>query len=422
MKSGARLDSSQRFVLNSRIALELSPGLAFKFSIVGMLFIPPQIACADEIRASADVTATAGWTSNPFSEVGHNQGSADVDVNVRPTVSLVAEHSVLSLNGLFDYQHYFSKYDDSNDYGAGLDYSATLSSRLNTHADVRYDSAIIGGFNAIIPVTDPTVTQPVVTTGPDLALIGSRQRRSTLSFADDTGYTLSSHDSLTANAYYSQSRYGGGLANFSNYHGYGGGAGYSRRISSHLQLGAQASVSRYDYDGPQGNSKVYSLQATFKDQISDTWSTSGALGVSFSDQSLGGKRTNLTGNVQLCRLSPRATLCLNLSDAVLPTGGTGTVNTKTAGVSYSYHLTEHSTISASGQYSRNDEPVQALQIPQFSYGNSYITASANYDRDLQHRIHLVATTHFRKIMGNLGNYPADFGGSIGFSIRLGDYR
>lgn len=396
--------------------------IVWRSSITGFLFVLPQVAWADdEIRASVDVTTSTGWSSNPFAEVGKNLGSAEVQIDVRPVVSMVAEHSIISLSGLLDYQHFFRNYSDSKDYGGGLDYSGTLGSRLTAHANAHYDSSIIGGFDAINPVINPALPQPPVTSGQDIALIGTRDRRSTLSFSGDVGYALSARSSVTANAYYSRVRYAG-VESGSNYNSYGGGAGYSRRISERLQLGLQASTARYVYRGLLGKSQVYSLQATFNDRLSEKWTLLGAAGVSFSDQSFGGRRTNLTGNAQLCRQTSRATLCFTASDAVLPTGATGTVNSKAAGASYSYRLSERSTFTVSGQYSHNDEPVFNRLAQEQRIASSYVTAAASYDRQLRQRIHLIAATHFRKVIGNLGNYPADFGGSLGISIRFGDFR
>jgi hypothetical protein len=399
-----------------------NPRLALQVSMAGALLALPQVALADgEIRASTDVTASTGWSSNPFAETGKDLSSAFVEVDVRPTISLVHEHSDIALTGLFDYQHYFRDYSDSNDYGVGLDYSGTPTARLTTHAAVNYDSSIIGGYDALSPVVNPALPLPPVTTGPDLALVGTKVRRRTLAFAGDLSYALSEYDTVTANAYYTESRYGGAIS-ASNYNSYGGGLGYSRRVSAHLQLGVQGSVSRYAYQGGLGNSDVYSVQGTFKDQLSDRWSVNGALGVSFSSQTLGGNSTNLTGSIQLCRLGPRSTFCVNGNDAVLPTGGAGTVDSKSAGASYSYHLTEHSTVSLSGQYSHNDTPTGRFLANDGRYANSYITLSGTYDRTLRPRVHLIASTHFRKITGNLGDSPADFGGSLGIMIRFGDYR
>ena len=398
------------------------PRVVVQMSMAGVFFAVPQIAMADdEIRTSADVAATSGWSSNPFSETGKNLGSAYVEIDVRPVISLVGQHSVIALSGLLDYQHYFHNYADSNDYGGGLDYSGTLSSRLTVHANAHYDSSIIGGFDSFTTVTDPTQPQAPVTTGPDFALVGTRARRRTLSFGGNAAYSLSPYDSVTANAYYNQDRYGGADA-VSDYNGYGGGVGYSRLVSARLQLGLQASTSRYVYHRLFGNSQVYSVQATFRDQLSARWTISGALGASFSSQTLGSNQTNFTGNLQLCRQSPRSTLCLTASDAVLPTGYTGTVDSKAVGASYSYSLTEHSTLALSVQYSHNGQPIdRSLVGPVIA--DSYVTAGANYDRQLSQRVHFIAATHYRKLIGGqLDRTSADFGGSLGILVRLGATR
>lgn len=401
----------------------LRPGVVVQISMAGALFALPQTAFADdEIRTSADVTATGGWSSNPFTETGKDLSSPYIQIDVRPVISLVGEHHVLAVSGLLNYQHYFRNYPDSNDYGGGIDYSATLSSRLTVHADARYDSSIIGGFGSFTEVVDPTQPQTPVYNGPDIALVGTRARRSMLSFGGNVGYSLSAYDSLSANAYYNQSRYGGGIT-ASDYNGYGGGVGYSRRVSAHLQVGLQVSASRYDYRGVFGHSQVYSVEGTFRDQLSDRWNVSGALGVSFSDESLGGRQTDVTGNIQLCRQSPRTTLCLTASDAVLPTGYSGTVNSKAIGASYAYRLTERSTVTLSGQYSRNSQPIDRNLIGPVRFADSYITLGGGYDRQLSQRIHFVASTHYRKLIGGeLNHTSADFGGSVGILVRFGDLR
>lgn len=397
-------------------------GFALQISIAGVAFGLPHAAWADaEIRPNMVVTATGGWSSNPFAEIGSDLGSAFVQIDARPTINRVTENSVISLSGVLEYQHYFKDYADSSDYGAGLDYSGKLSSRLSVHGNAHYDSSIIGGFDAISPVLNPAEPQPPVVNGPDLALIGSRDRRRTWSFGGDASYSLSPRDSLSANAYYTHSSYSG-IAAISHYDSYGGGLGYSRRISAALQLGLQGSIARYDYQGLQSNSQVYSLQATFSDHFSDRWTLQGAAGASFSNYATAGSRTNFTGNLQLCRQGPRASLCVTASDAVLPTGGTGTVSSKQVGASYSYKLTEHSQISASAEYSHNGEPLDSRLPSGFNVASHYVTLGASYDRTLSQRIHFVASTHYRQITGNSEQSRSDIGGSLGIAIRFGDFH
>ena len=384
--------------------------------IAGTLLALPQSAWAgDEIRTSGDVNVTGGYSNNPFSETTSDPGSAEVEINALPKIRLINEHSVLSLEGLIDYEHFFRRYSDKTDYRGTLDYAATPTSQLTVHGKIDYDSAIIGGLETQFPV-DLTQPQPPPTTGPDLALFGTQTRRRSLESAGDVAYALSAYSTLTANAYYDIERYGGGVS-AANYDGYGGGAGYSRRFSQQLQLGLQASVGRYVYQGLQGNAQVYTLQATGTYTFNSHWNLDGALGGTYSDRTIGGKTTNVTGHVVLCRKTERTTLCLNAGQSVLPTGVTGTVATKTAGASYSYLISEHSTLSFSGTYSNNSEPING-NIP----GSSYFSTSLSYDRTLRERVHVVGTVRYRDITGGIGDRPADYGGTLGILVKLGDYR
>lgn len=390
----------------------------WSWSVAGFLMAAPQVALAgDDIRASADVSTTGGYSSNPFAGIGPNLGSPYVQVSADPEVRLIAERSVLALKGHVNYQHYFKRYSDASDYQGGLDYAGTLTSRLMVHGNASYDSAIIGGFDSFNPTQ--TVTPP--TTATDLALFGTQTRRRAVNLAGDLAYTLSARDSVTANGFYNNSKYGG-FAPQSNYVGYGGGAGYSRRISDHLQLGAQASVSRYVYQGLFGQSQVYSLQTTISDDFTSRWSLKGSVGASYSDRTIGGTTISPTGNLQLCRISERANICATVSEAVLPSGYAGTVVTQSVGASYSYQLSEHSRFALSANYSHNNQPARIVAVNRIDIASSYLAASATYDRTLRERLHFLATARYRDITGGGGNRPADFGGTIGFSVRLGEYK
>ena len=128
----------------------------------------------------------------------------------------------------------------------------------------------------------------------------------------------------------------------------------------------------------------------------------------------------LTGNLSGCRVTERSSICVTLRDAVLPTGGTGTADTKSAGASYSYHLTEHSRLSLSGTYTHNSTS-DALALTPYVTATSYVTTSASYDRTLTKRLHLTASTHFSKVMGGGNDHTEDVGGSLGISVRFGEY-
>ncbi len=402
----------------------MTPGarLFRTLTIAASLGAVPQVALAgDEIRANADVTTTGGYSSNPFAGTGKNLGNAYVQIDADPQVRLIAERSVLALKARIDYRHYFHSRSDTSDYQGGLDYLGMPSSRLTTHANANYDSSIIGGFEAIAPVINPAQPPPPPKTGNDLTLFGTGTRRRTLELGGDVAYILSARASLTVNGFYSRARYSA-FAGQSNYDGYGGGAGYSRRLSDHLRLGVQTSVNRYVFQGLFGQSQVYSLQTTVSNDFNSHWSLKGAIGVSYSDRTVGGKTTTPSGNLQLCRHGDRTNLCATVSEAVLPTGFSGAVVTQSTGATYSYQLSEHARFSLSADYSHNNKPVSGNTIHTVAFGSSYVTATATYDRTLRQRLHFIATTRYRNISSGAANRPADFGGTIGFLVRLGEYR
>ncbi len=391
-------------------------------SIAGMMMGLPQTAWAgDEIKASADVSANGGYSSNPFGGTGSDLGSAYVQIDADPEIRLINERSIFALKGRVNYEHYFHRFSDTADYQGALDYSGTPTSRLATHANASYDSSIVGGFDNVNTQVDPTQSPSAPTTATDLALFGTGTRRRSINVSGDLSYALSTNDFLTANAFFNRSRYGGGLSQ-SNYNAYGGGAGYSRRMSARLKLGVLASVDRYVYQGVFGNSQVYSLEATVDNQFSSRWTLKGAAGASYSKRTIGGTSLSPTGNLQLCRVSSRSTLCATVTEAVLPSGYAGTVITQSVGASYSYRLSEHADFSVGASYSHNDRPADAPGITTFAVGTSYVTATATYDRTLRERLHFLATTRYRNITGGSGSRSADFGGSIGFAVRLGDYK
>jgi hypothetical protein len=402
----------------------MRPGNTFgpAWAFAAVLWISPQVAQAkEEIRTSADVSATGGYSNNPFSEIGGDTGSTFAQINVRPSVKLLNETSQFTLNGLYNYQHYFRRYSDKSEYQAGLDYLGRPNSRLTTHANVQYDSSIVGGsivggLDNIGVVSNPTQPPPPVTTGTDLSLFGNQQRRRALDALADASFQMTSRDTLAINGFYDVVRYSGNVAT-SNYDGYGGGANYSRRVSAHRQIGLQASVARYVYQGTQGDSQVYSVDATINQVLSSLWNLQGSLGVSYSDRTIGGKKTYLSGNLNLCRTTVRTTLCVTARRAVLPTGINGTVATLDVGANYSYRLSEKSMLTFAADYLSNGGQQSVL-----ANNSKYFNATLNYDRQLKERVRLIGTALYRKITGGNISRTADYGATLGVAVRLGDYR
>lgn len=381
-----------------------------------LLAVPVAAHADDDVRLSAQASATTGYSNNPFSETTGNTGSGFAQVEVQPRITYQTNRNVFTLDGLVQYQQYFRRYDSSEDYQVRLDYRGTPSEHVATHLNLGYDNSVIGGFDSFsTSVADPSVPQTPIVSGTDIALFGTRDRRQTLSANGDIAVALSALDNVNASAFVIDTRYRDSGA-LNDYDGYGGSLGYARQVSEHVQLGLRGSAARYDYKGLLSDSNVYSGQVTLAMALSERWKLDGALGVSFVDTSdTGGAKASVSGNLNLCHTGDRATLCLTARRAVLPTGLTGTQEETSAGGSYRYRVTEHGTLSFAADYTNNGSNQLVL-------ASEYLRGSVTFEQALTKRLRLIATSYYREIFGGAANQASDFGGQIGFAVNIGDHR
>ena len=341
--------------------------------LAGVLSALPGVAYAQsDIELAADVAGNIGYSTNPFTEIGDDTGSGVADIQVRPRATLRSERSVIVLSGSAQYQKYFRRYNDAQNYQAALDYSGTPSEHLTTHLGVTYDNSILGSNRGFVGPFDPTLPETPTVIGSDLALFGTRDRRSTIGVNGDLSFVLSPRDTITPSAYFVRSRY----RRFSqgNYDGYGGTLAYSRQISERLQLGLQGSASKYDYQGLAGDSTVYTVRGTGSYTFSPRWKVNGAVGVSLTETSVG--------------------------------------------VNYSNRVSERGRIFASAAYSKNGNNNPLLLFG----GNEYISATVGYERSINERLRMTANTRYRDVFGFGGNRGADYGGQVGVTYKIGDNR
>ena len=384
--------------------------LAARRLLLSSFMVFPSVAWAGEdVSVSAVSSANIGYSSNPFSEAGSNTGSGFAQIRVAPEIAMASEKNTLILSGMAQYQRYFEHYGDTYGYDGELDYKGKPSVRLQTHLNLKYDSSIIGQNNY-----DVNGSSGPVLSGSDLSLFGTRDRRQTSQANGDVNFVLSAHDTLTASAYYVQTRYDS-LYAVGDYDGYGGSVGYSRQISARLQLGVQGAASHYTYRFvPGGDTTVYSPQLSFADVLTAYWKLEGAVGASFIDRGTGGHKVSFSGNIDLCHSTTRSDFCLTARRAVLPTGSSGSQNETLAGMRYSYKLSSRDSISTNVDYTKNSG-ILAFDV----LSSSYLRGSAGYRRSLSERIDLTATAKYAHILDNSLNRSADYGGLLGVSVKLG---
>ena len=407
----------------------------------------PSLACAQsEDRLSADVSATAGYSNNPFAFLGSDTGSGLLSISIAPRYRHLTERSTITVSAEADLQQYFRRYGHNESYSAALDYAARLTQRLTTHARLDLSSAVLGSFGVYAPAvassgtgtvgltdtgttggTTGSTTVPVIVTPvslvpiTDIGLFGLRNRRRTGRLSGDAGIVLSARDSLNVGGSVEVTRYAN--LDAGNYEAYAGTVGYSRRVSDSVSAGLQGSVSSFNYQTGIASSKSYSIQATGSARINERWSGSGALGVSFvsGGGGLSTRSTSLSGNLNLCRRGPLTTMCVQASRQVSPTGLAGSQYVTTAGANWNKQIAEHQSVSLSGSYSvvgGNGTRLITNALPPLQ--TKYAQAVAGYSRELRERLSLTASVNYRQLLGNNIGRPKDFGGQLGLSYRIGD--
>jgi hypothetical protein len=437
----------------SRVGVLSGTALALAFAL------PAAAGAQTQSRVSADVSATAGYSNNPFTESGGNTGAAVVTVDVAPRYQLLTPRSTITVSADANIQQYLSHYGHNDSYAGAVDYQGRPSEHIAAHARIDLSSAVLGAFNSYLPLPSTAGFAPVAvapatgtaagvgTTGAgagtvagalvpitvgspllpytDVGLYGSRSRRRTGRASGDLGFTLSSRDTLSVAGYAEVTRY----SDFSlgNYEAFGGSLGYQRRLSDRLSAGLTGSAASYNYHGGFPDNQIYSIQATASAVLSDRWSADGALGVSFVNGGSLGRSTNstsLSGNLDLCRRGSRSSLCVQAARQVSPTGYAGSQYVTTAGLTWNRQLDERQSVSLGGSYSKvgGDPRLVTQELPLAGYGfqSEYAQATAGYSRQLGQRLRLVASANYRELLDSDVHRPADFGGQIGLSYRFGD--
>ena len=425
------------------------------------LVLPGAVSAQSQSRFSADVSGTAGYSSNPVTVQDTNRdgstGAAVVTLDIAPRYQLVTPRSTFTVSADANLQRYLRRYGSTNGYSGALDYQGQPSERVTTHARLEASSVVLGASNSYLPFTTgigaagggivvpgtgvgtdaatavpiipvTTVATPISYT--DVGLYGLRNRRDLGRASGDLGLTLSAQDSLSFSAFGEASRYHDSNASnvagvgLNDYDAYGGSANYWRRLSDRISVGVRGSASSYNYHDSDADNRVYSISATASGQINERWTADGAIGVSFVNG--GGLRstrsTSLSGNINLCRRGPLTSMCVQAARQVSPTGFAGSQYATTLGASWARRLDERQNVSLSANYSHVGGSDTRLVDSGWTLQNDYAQVQANYSRRVAPRLRFVALANYRQLFGGSYGNVKDIGGQIGLSYRIGDRR
>jgi hypothetical protein len=370
-----------------------------------------------DTRASAVVSADAGYGSNPFFDAttqGHNSGT--ITVAAAPRIEFVGPTSNLNLNGRVEHSFFTTYYPDVTSWSLGADAGVALGPRSNLRLGASYASNVNTGLQTQIqplppenpanPLPDPSATE------------NGGLRTKTLTGSAGVDSKISLRDTLNVSASLMKVEYQG--VGSSSYTTYSGTAGLSHIFNDRMSGGFSATYSKTDYDRATfGSFKAFSpaLNMTFKLAPRTTLAVSG--GATFNNETSATgvtiNSTHFSGSASLCHAGERSNLCASASRSVGATSLAGSSTITQVGASYSYKLTSRSSISLGGNYSKTKSASAAN-----AYDFSYIGSSATYTHQLRERLSLTANARYTNpIKSTIGNRKQSFYGGVGLSYRFG---
>lgn len=377
--------------------------------------LPSGPAFAQEVTGSIDLSASVGYSNNPFLETG-GKGSGYVEGTIRPNLAVTDDRGQTNFGAYYSRQEYFRRYDGTNSYGVSGQGKRRLSENVDVRALLAFDSSIIGAG-------DPDgnqVIDPGLPPNPDIGLIGVRQRRKLLSSSVGMTVRPSARDSVSVDLNASQTWYGNRQPFNLDYVTYGGQVGYSRALSERSTVGVSVAYTEIDYERAGQDARIITPRVTYSTSFAPGWTLNAGAGVSISTLKLltgNETSTDFAGNIEVCREDQLGNLCFGGSRTSSATGYGGVRQATDLYLRYNRRISEKGSMHADVSYSINDRNSAAL----IRGKQEYLTASAGYSHRLSERLSLNADAGYRDTYG-LFSPRADIWGRLGVSYRLGDRR
>lgn len=373
-----------------------------------------------------DLTAGAGYSSNPFLRATDAEGSFFGRLSARGVYSLRGERSTTSLSGFVEGSTYFKEYGLTHTFAVDGSHSREVSETLSMFASAGATGDIGGQLGNRFLSVPPVVEGPGGIPGLPPSIeddeqytLEGRQYR----YYGQGGLTarLNDRSSVTASAGGSRNTFT--QDNVQDFTTIFTSASYNRLLSERTTLGFNVFGSRSNYDDSSDTTTVVNPSVSLSTQLNESLYATGSIGVSLARTRVDGvtdTSTDLSFSGSLCRRTESESLCgaVARNTQASPTVSSMTVTSATA--DWFKKLDEKQTIQMSASFTRNssDQNDPALQ----TLGTSQLRAAASYSRLISPRLS-VGTDAGMTAVRRPGDDPrANITGSFFVRYRLGDLR
>lgn len=400
-------------------------GRAIWLTTVAVASFSPAVATAQS-RAVVSVSTGGTAASNPYLLKDPDTEAIGAYLTIDPSVFFEEEDSTVTLNGSFTLEKFSQDYatDEAASLGASGAYRLDERTTFNTSVGFRTSQSAARRYYAgpDLDNIDPGEFPDGSIVDPTLGNVMGRTTR--LDVNASLERLMGPSSVLTASGGLGLTRVesGSGI----DYKNASLAVSYSKRLSPRTSLRTTVDAGYADYLGQRSGDGVFTTALMGVDhQLSQSLNLSAQLGASFADTAspVGGRRTTLSwaGEVDLCNVYPRGTLCATASRSVQPTSLGGLTNVSSVGLSYSHSFGEKTTASLNGRYARTSRGQQEGFA--LSNGKSELAnVSATLRRRFGERLSAFVTPSFSSIDDDFTERRNNYQVMLGVSYRFGSVR
>lgn len=370
-----------------------------------------------------DLTASAGYSSNPFLQLDDSNGSAFGRASARGVHSWGGERGRTTITGFVEGTTYFSDYGLESIFSVTGDTQQKVSETVTVFGSAGFSGDLSGQLGnrflytpgeVIIP--DPTIpSPPVLVQDPTLFSFAGRQYR----VYGQAGASIrtSERGSVTVSGGAQHLFYTTDFLD--DYTTLFGDVSYNRALSERTTVGFNVGASHTNYNGTGESSTIINPALTVRVLLSESWDASGSIGVSFAnfDRATGDSNsTDLSLEGSLCRTMETERLCGRVARYTESQSRNSIVTTNSIGVNWFKRLDEDQTIQLSGSYIHYTSDFELVE----NLDSDYFHFAGSYSRRIGGRLSAGADLSARKLAQEGPDPEMDFSGSLFLRYRLGD--
>jgi hypothetical protein len=381
-------------------------------------------AAADRARLTyLDLTASLGYSSNPFLEFDDSNGSFLARASARGVHSWGNEGGRTTLTGFVEGTTYFDDYGLKSIFSLNADTNQKVSEKVTIFGSLGFSGDLSGQLGnrflytpGQVIVPDPSLPpNPVPVQDPTLFSFAGRQYQ--LYGQAGASIRTSERGSLTISGGAQRIFY---TSNFlDDYTTIFGTASYNHQVSERATVGLSMGAHHTDYSGSDENSTILNPAITAHLLLSEEWDANASVGVSFSnfDRITGNSNsTDLSLDGSICHTSETERLCGRVARYTESQSRNSIVTTSSIGVNWFKRLDDKQTIQLAASYihySSNFEVVEDLN-------SNYFDLAGTYNRKIGNRLSAGADVSVRKLAQDGPDPEMDLSGSLFLRYRLGD--